>query len=40
MDDGKIYSQAAMFEDGKLNDINSVELLEKLLMSDVEDIPP
>ena len=40
MDDGKIYSQAAIFEDGKLNDINSVELLEKLLMSDVEDIPP
>lgn len=40
MDDGKIYSQAAIFEDGKLNDANSVELLEKLLMSDVEDIPP
>ena len=40
MDDGKIYSQAAIFEDGKLNDVNSVELLEKLLMSDVEDIPP
>lgn len=40
MDDGKIYSQAATFEDGKLNDVNSVELLEKLLMSDVEDIPP
>ena len=40
LDDGKIYSQAAIFEDGKLNDINSVELLEKLLMSDVEDIPP
>ena len=36
----KIYSQAAIFEDGKLNDVNSVELLEKLLMSDVEDIPP
>ena len=40
MDDGKIYSQAAIFEDGKLNDANSVELLEKLLMSDVENIPP
>ena len=40
MDDGKIYSQAAIFEDGKLNDVNSVELLEKLLMSDVEDILP
>ena len=40
MDDGKIYSQAAIFEDGKLNDANPVELLEKLLMSDVEDIPP
>ncbi len=40
MDDGKIYSQATIFEDGKLNDVNSVELLEKLLMSDVEDIPP
>ena len=35
-----MYSQAAIFEDGKLNDVNSVELLEKLLMSDVEDIPP
>ena len=40
MDDDKIYSQTAIFEDGKLNDVNSVELLEKLLMSDVEDIPP
>lgn len=40
MDNGKIYSQAAIFEDGELNDVNSVELLEKLLMSDVEDIPP
>ena len=40
IDAGKIYSQAAIFEDGKLNDANSVELLEKLLMSDVEDIPP
>ena len=39
IDAGKIYSQAAIFEDGKLNDVNSVELLEKLLMSDVEDIP-
>ena len=40
MGDGKIYSQAAIFEDGNLNDVNSVDLLEKLLMSDVEDIPP
>ena len=40
LDDGKIYSQAAIFEDGKLNDADSPELLEKLFMSDIEDIPP
>ncbi len=40
LDDGKMYSQAAIFENGKLNDADSPELLEKLLMSDVEDIPP
>lgn len=39
-DDGKIYSQAAVYENGKLNDADSPELLEKLFMSDIEDIPP
>lgn len=40
LDDGKIYSQAAVYENGKLNDADSPELLEKLFMSDIEDIPP
>lgn len=39
-DDGKIYSQAAVYENGRLNDADSPELLEKLFMSDIEDIPP
>ncbi len=38
--EGKVYSQAAIFESGKLNDLNSVELLERLAMSDIEDMPP
>ena len=40
LDDGKMYSQAAIFENGRLNDADSPELLEKLFMSDIEDIPP
>ncbi|MCI7350491.1 MAG: hypothetical protein MSH60_07020, partial [Ruminococcus sp.] len=36
----KIISEAAIFENGKFNPVNSEELLEKLAMSPVEDMPP
>ena len=36
----KILSEAAVFENGKFNSINSTDLLEKLAMSPVEDMPP
>lgn len=36
----KILSEAAVFENGKFNPINSTDLLEKLAMSPVEDMPP
>lgn len=39
-DNTKIISEAAVFENGKFNKSHSVELLEKLEMSPVEDMPP
>ncbi len=36
----KIISEAAVFENGKFNPVRSEELLEKLAMSPVEDMPP
>ena len=36
----KIISEAAIFENGKFNPVNSEELLEKLAMSPVEEMPP
>lgn len=36
----KTLSEAAVFENGKFNSINSTDLLEKLAMSPVEDMPP
>lgn len=39
-DNTKIYSEAAVFENGKFNTVRSAELLDKLKMSPIEDMPP
>ena len=39
-DNTKIISEAAIYENGKFNTIRSDELLEKMEMSPIEDMPP